>query len=309
MRISLAETSRLLNEGRVVAVPTETVYGLAASLANLSAIEQIYSLKGRPSSNPLIVHVADPAQVNEYLSQDVPDFQKLAEAFWPGPMTLVLPIDPVRIPEAVRAGLPTAAFRVPSHPLIFRLLALTGPLVMPSANLSGRPSSTCAEHVEMDFGSDFPILDGGACSCGVESTILAFDKGQWKIARQGVLSPQAFEAVLGYVPSFAEQASSKPLCPGQLFRHYSPKARLHLLDAIPKDLEGAVIGFSCREYPSSTRVIPLGPLSAPEKIAENLYAALRQLDAENISTAWVDFNFPCNGILATVAERLKRAAS
>src|SRR5262245_4612508 len=142
MHISLEEAASALKSGLVVAVPTETVYGLAASIDFPDAIEDIFRLKGRPSNNPLIVHVASAKEIAFYVTQQPPQFLKLASAFWPGPLTVVLPVDQVRIPSVARAGLPTAAFRVPNHPLTRELLEITGPLVMPSANLSGKPSAT-----------------------------------------------------------------------------------------------------------------------------------------------------------------------
>lgn len=312
MRISLETASVLLKEGKVVAVPTETVYGLAACLSNEDAIRHIYTLKGRPANNPLIIHLPDVEQISAFCTQEIPNFLPLATAFWPGPMTLVIPIDYQSIPSIARAGLSTAAFRIPKHPGVRELIRCTGPLVMPSANLSGRPSSTCAEHIESDFGKNFPVYDGGKCTYGLESTILAYESGQWKIARQGALSQEMFAPALGYFPPIEGQtpsANTSPLCPGQLFRHYSPKAALHLLSHIPSDLKGVLLGFANRQYPATCRLISLGDLEHPYQIAEVLYAALRQLDEEKIEKAYVDMAFPCKGILATITERLSRAAS
>lgn len=161
MRISLQAAASALKSGQVVAVPTETVYGLAAALNSKIAVEDIFKLKSRPSDNPLIIHVNELDQI-ESLARALPeDFYLLASAFWPGPMTLVLPVNIDAVPSIARAGLPTAAFRIPRHPLALQLLALTGPLVMPSANISGSPSATSVEHVEADFGDNFPILEGG----------------------------------------------------------------------------------------------------------------------------------------------------
>jgi L-threonylcarbamoyladenylate synthase len=310
MRIPLIKASQLLLEGQVVAVPTETVYGLAASLMQSKAINQVFTLKGRPANNPLIIHVADFIQIISFIKPSIPNLESLATNFWPGPLTLVLPINPELIPSKARAGLPTAAFRVPSHALTRQLLTLTGPLVMPSANLSGSPSSTRAEHVEADFGQDFPVLDGGPCECGVESTILYFDDGKWKIIRQGALSAEDFSKVLDYTPRVEKLNPAKaPLCPGQLYRHYAPQAKLIPTRSFDPHMQGIIVGFTDRPYPQNCRLISLGSLDQPQQIAENLYAVLRQLDKENIQTAWLDMNFPEEGILATVAERLRKAAS
>jgi L-threonylcarbamoyladenylate synthase len=308
MRISLKEAADLILTGKVAAVPTETVYGLAASMDKPEAIEYIYALKGRPSNNPLIVHLSEPNQILMYSTKEIPHFQRLANAFWPGPLTLVVNVDQEKIPSRIRAGLSTAAFRIPKHPLARDLIKLTGPLVMPSANLSGKPSSTRPEHIEADFGSSFPVLDGGHSSKGLESTILAYSQDQWQIVREGALSVQDFALVLGYTPMIADVPSEKPLCPGQLHRHYSPKAQLHLMKNFASDLKGVIIGFSDRTYPAMCRLISLGPLSEPKTIAENLYAILRQIDEEELQAVYVDTSFSPEGLLSTIAERLRRAA-
>lgn len=309
MRISLEEAANLLNSGKVVAVPTETVYGLAASLKYPQAIQEIYTLKGRPSNNPLIIHVAQVKEIYFYLQDDI-NLDALADVFWPGPMTLALPVKTHLIPSIVRADLPTAAFRIPAHPLAQKLLHLTGPLVMPSANLSGRPSSTQRSHIENDFGVSFPILDGGGCDKGLESTILLHRLGKWEIIRQGALSPEDFQSTLGYIPLVQNiTPGEKPLCPGQMYRHYAPKAKLKLLNSCKDLTQGTVIGFSDRSYPSKCLLFALGPLSQPDLIASNLYAILRKIDEEGCSEVYVDMDFLQTGILATLAERLYKAAS
>lgn len=307
MRISVQEAGALLKRGDVVAVPTETVYGLAASLSHEAAISRIFSLKGRPADNPLIIHLEDAKEIKRYALEVAEDYERLAKAFWPGPMTLVIPVIPEKVPSIVRAGLPTAAFRVPAHPLTRELLGLTGPLVMPSANLSGRPSSTCVEHVEEDFGKEFPVLDGGECLQGVESTILMFRDGKWAIIRLGVLSPEIFEDVLGFVPEVKGNEEGKsPICPGQLYRHYAPKAKLRL-SGVPQSGD-VIIGFSDRHYPEGCRVLALGVSSDPIEAAHRLYAVLRQLDEEDIEQAWIDMSFPREGLWLTLRERLQKAA-
>jgi len=307
MRISLEQAAGYLKSGDVVALPTETVYGLAACLDYPSAIEKIFALKGRPLANPLIIHVADCSAIDAYALEFPPQFELLGQAFWPGSLTLILSVSS-KVPEVVRAGLPTAGFRVPAHDLTHSLLKMTGPLVMPSANLSGRPSATSPEHVEEDFGIGFPVLDGGICSKGVESTILLFHEIEWVIVRLGALAPEAFEPILGYKPRFVQKnVGSPPLCPGQYYRHYAPHARLLLK---PSDLPSAsfVIGFKERKYPHGKRIIHLASITDPEGAAENLYKSLRQLDIEKAEDAWVDMDFPREGLWQTIAERLSRAA-
>jgi L-threonylcarbamoyladenylate synthase len=308
MRISLSQAIQTLQEGQVVAVPTETVYGLAACLNQPAAIAQIFNLKRRPLANPLIIHVADVQDIACYATAFPPDFEKLAHDFWPGALTCILPIQEVKVPSLVRAGLPTAGFRVPVPQVTRDLLQATGPLVMPSANLSGRPSATRPEHIEEDFGLDFPVLDGGVCVHGLESTILLYQDNEWGIVRLGVLAPNRFESVLGYTPRLIKRKlAEQPVCPGQLFRHYSPRAQLVLGDPVGLIEAPFILGFKERHYPVDKRVIVLGSLFNPEEVAENLYQALRQLDQEGASQAWVDMDFPQTGLWQTIAERLLRA--
>lgn len=309
MRISVQEAIDNLQKGQVIAIPTETVYGLAASLACPDAIKQIFALKNRPPANPLIIHVSDLSQLIPLAANFPPHFHALAQAFWPGPLTMILPIQPDRVDSHVRAGLETAGFRMPHHPLALKVLEATGPLVMPSANLSGRPSATEPAHVEADFGITFPVLDGGSCSKGLESTILYFRSPEWIILRLGALGPEAFQSVLGYQPLIQtkETLQSQPLCPGQLFRHYAPKAKLLLGDSSRMSQADCILGFSERQYPASQKQWMMGSLACPEEVAKNLYRLLRQLDQEHIQVAWIDMDFPKQGIWLTIAERLQRA--
>lgn len=311
MRVTLEQACDLLKSGLVIAVPTETVYGLAASIDFPHAIEDIFRLKGRPADNPLIVHAAASSEISEYIKEKPPQYEELAASFWPGPMTLVLPVLEEKIPSVARAGLSTAAFRIPFHPLTLQLLQKTGPLVMPSANLSGKPSATSAQHVENDFGSGFSVLDGGSCQKGVESTILCWKDSEWTIIRLGALSPEAFEGVLGYLPRVkvgGEGQKERPLCPGQLYRHYAPQAKLILLNSIPTAMEGVLVGFSGRSYPEGCRLYSLGSSENPEAAAHELYAVLRQLDADGIQEAAVDMDFPDKGLWLTLRERLQKAS-
>lgn len=306
MRISVEEAAKLLISGKVVGVPTETVYGLAACVANEFAVADIYALKGRPANNPLIIHLSHFEQIYPYLKEIPPHFEVLAKNFWPGSLTLVLPIKEGEVPMAVRAGLSTAAFRIPKHELARRLIELTGPLVMPSANLSGSPSSTTYEHVESDFGEHFPVLDGGPCHRGVESTILYWqnEEKNWKLARLGAIAPESFKCILGDVP-VGVKVEQAPLCPGQLYRHYAPKA---ILKRISDDIQGVVIGFDDRDYGEGGRLLSLGNSNDPETAINRLYAILRRLDQESVTEAYVDMNFPEIGLWMTLRERLEKAA-
>lgn len=307
MLINLNQACTRLSQGGVVALPTETVYGLAASLKHEEAISQIFTLKGRPANNPLIIHVADVEQMEPFVSFFPPDFTKLATNLWPGPLTLVLPIHEAQVPHVVRAGLPTAAFRIPSHSYTRQVIQSVGPLVMPSANLSGRPSATQAKHVESDFGEHFPVLDGGACVSGLESTILYFIEDQWKIVRLGSISPETLSCILNYEPPIYLNAA-KPLCPGQMYRHYAPKAKLYIDSAKTPNSIGTVLGFSDRNYPNCT-LFSMGHSHNPQEVAENLYGVLRSLDDAHVQEIWVDNDFPQNGLWLTILERLTRACS
>lgn len=306
MRVNVNEAAQILLSGGNVAVPTETVYGLAALMENKQAVDRIFDLKKRPKENPLIIHIGTIDMVST-LSGAIPDsFFSLASAFWPGPLAMAIPVDPLKIPEAVRAGLPTACFRMPSHPLALELIKKSGPLVMPSANLSGRPSPTTPDAVEEDFGLEFPVLYGGQCQKGVESTILIWQDGRWRLGRLGALALEKVAPLIGYLPLESE-SKDKPLCPGQKWRHYAPKAKLIIGRSVPPKAQ-AVIGFEGRSYPEDSIFLSLGSLDHPEEAAFRLYAALRELDRRGISEAFVDTDFPEDGLWRTLRERLLKAA-
>ncbi len=308
MKINIKEAKSLLLSGKVVAIPTETVYGLAALATNLDAVRAIFALKGRPSHNPLILHIAKPEECLHYAASIPSGLESLMAAFWPGPLTLVLPIKEELVLPEIRANLKTAAFRMPKHELALSLLNEVSPLVAPSANLSGAPSSTRREHVEADFGKGFPVLDGGRSLHGLESTILVYSNERWQIARLGAISQERLKEVLGYIPEIVEANAEKPICPGQLLAHYAPKARL-ILSTDSQNILPAVIGFGDRLYPHAKKVFLLSEKCDANEAAHRLYTILRQLDQENIQEAWVDMQFPETGLWKTVRERLSRAAS
>lgn len=307
MKITNLKAKELLLSGQVVAIPTETVYGLAASIHEPRAIDEIFRLKGRPSHNPLIVHVAKPADCLQFAVDPPKGLESLLDDFWPGPLTVVIPACEKRILPQIRANLATCAFRMPNHDLTLALLDEAGPVVAPSANLSGTPSATRREHVEKDFGSDFPVLDGGICQHGLESTIVVFQNGVWQIARLGAYSQEDLAKSLGYLPQIATHSQNAPICPGQLLAHYAPKARL-LFSKASEDHPN-VVGFTDRHYPSAKRLFLLGSSTDPSEVANSLYNILRQLDQEQIDEAWVDNDFADSGIWKTIKERLNRAAS
>lgn len=196
MRINLSKARALLLQGSVVAVPTETVYGMAASLKHLQAIEQIFSLKKRPLEKPLPILIGNIHQLSPLISGLPQGAEELIRIFWPGPLTLVLPANKKVVPDQVRAGLPAVGVRMPDHSLTTALLQEVGPVVATSVNLSGEPSITCAEDIERDFGKDFPVLDDGPSSLGQESTVAAWTKSGWEILREGAISAEKIEASL-----------------------------------------------------------------------------------------------------------------
>lgn len=309
MRVPLEDAATIILSGGVVAVPTETVYGLAASCSDRDAIKQVFALKGRPSNNPLITHINDISVLNTLVKEFPPHFKGLAEAFWPGSLTMVLPIHDNALDASITAGLKTAAFRVPDHPLAQKLIDKTGPIVMPSANLSGRPSSTEPDHIEDDFGIDFPVIDGGMCQKGIESTVLIYKDSYWEIGRLGGISAEDISKVIGYLPKHPQNTqSTAPLCPGQLYRHYAPKATLYTDKEIPSHCEVA-LGYTQREYAINIPTKLLGSIHSPEEVAHNLYHVLREIDRESIQHAWIDTDIPTNGLWKSIRERILKAAS
>jgi len=225
----------LLKRGEVVAFPTETVYGLGADAWNPGAIRKVFETKGRPADNPLIVHVASKTMVQAFAADVPAKAGKLMDAFWPGPLTLIFRKKP-EVLDFITAGLDTVALRMPDHPLALQLIEAAGPLVAPSANTSGRPSPTQARHVREDFGPDFPVVDGGACRIGLESTLPNVSEEPFEIFRPGYVSRQALEKVLGrrvneHKPSPSEE---KPRSPGMKYSHYSPEAQVRWMDADEK---------------------------------------------------------------------------
>ncbi len=273
---AIEAAARLLCSGRLVAFPTETVYGLGADAFDAEAIARVYVAKGRPSDNPLIVHLADPSQIERCGRSDA-RVRALAAAFMPGPLTLVIAARD-EVPLTARAGLPTVAVRVPDHPVARALLGITGPLVAPSANRSGRPSPTTAAHVMADLGGRIAgILDGGACRVGIESTVVDLSGGEPAILRPGATTPEAIAAVLGAMPVIAQEGDRRTVAsPGTRHRHYAPEVpvRLELSRHIPVVDVHTVVLTTERHAAKFTgaRVRLLK--------AETLYAELRRAESE-----------------------------
>jgi L-threonylcarbamoyladenylate synthase len=299
---AIATAVQLLRAGRLVALPTETVYGLAARADSAEAVAAIYRAKGRPDFNPLIVHVADLAGAEQLAIFD-DHARRLVARFWPGPLTMVLPLrDGAPVAPAVTAGLPTIALRMPAHPVMQAVLAATGlPLAAPSANRSGGVSPSAAEHVAASLGDTVPlVLDGGPCARGVESTIAALrPDGSWQLLRPGPIPQEAIALLCG--PPSAGGVSGIE-APGQLVSHYSPGKPLRL-NAVQAEADEYLIGFGSvpGDFCLSTR-------ADPEDAAALLYAALHSAAASprpRIAVAGI----PDDGIGAAINDRLRRAAA
>lgn len=302
-----------LIEGDIIALPTETVYGLAANIFQDSAVEKIFKIKKRPAYNPLIVHIASPT-ILEHVAKKIPSkAQELANAFWPGPLTLVLEKQD-QIPNRITAGKSTVAIRVPNHPLALKLLnSLDFPLAAPSANPFGYLSPTSAEHVAYYFKKELNfILDGGPCSLGIESTIIGFENERPVLYRHGAIALEEIEKVIGPI-QVKNKSNNKPSAPGMLCRHYAPKTKIQITDDISQviklnnDKKIGVLSF--KKFINSNSDIHQEILSISgnlEESAKNLYASLHRLDRMNLDLIITSF-IPEKGLGKTINDRLKRA--
>ncbi len=299
---SIAAAAQLLHAGQIVAIPTETVYGLAADAQNAEAVAHIYAAKGRPDFNPLIVHVRD-RKAAEKLGLFNATAQVLADAFWPGPLTLVLPLKQgAPVARAVTAGLPTIAIRFPNHPVIQALLLKSDlSLAAPSANRSGAISPTRADHVLKGLGGAVPmILDGGPCSAGLESTIVAVRDDGWQVLRPGPVSATLIEQTLGYPPLSVPMSAIE--APGQMASHYAPSKPVRLNVTVPEKGE-YLIGFGA--IAGDVNLSATGDLA---QAAANLFEALHNADA-SLATAIAVAPIPHEGIGIAINDRLSRAAA
>lgn len=298
----VAAAARLLRAGSLVALPTETVYGLAARADSSAAVAQIYQAKGRPDFNPLIVHVPDLAAAEQIARFDK-RARQLAQAFWPGALTMVLPLrEEAGIAPAVTAGLPTIALRCPAHPAMRAVLEAAGlPLAAPSANRSGGVSPSRAEHVAASLGEAVGlVLDGGACAAGIESTIVVLREDGWEVLRPGPVTAQQIAAVLG--KERLGKGTGQIEAPGQLASHYSPGKPVRL-NAQTAEQDEFVIGFG-----SIVGDVSLSPSGNMAEAASRLYDCLhsaRQAPQPRIAVAPV----PEEGIGVAINDRLRRAAA
>lgn len=311
--------AQLIRAGKLVAFPTETVYGLGANALDPEAVERIYEAKGRPHSSPIIVHVYDLEMVRRVVAEWPETAQKLAKAFWPGPLTLVLP-KTVAIPDVVTAGLPTVGVRMPAHPIAWHLVRVSEvPIAAPSANRFTHVSPTTAEHVRQSLGDrvDY-ILDGGPCRVGIESTVLTLAEGVPRILRPGGVSRTQIEAVIGAVAypiretgfpgrDSVDSSGAAHLSPGQHPRHYSPKTRLILVEAGTVPMQGRGAYLQINEPPRGVVTKVVGMPSDAEGYAAKLYLVLHALDAHGYD--WIAVESPPATVeWEAVRDRLRRAA-
>ena len=311
---AVAAAARRLADGGLVAFATETVYGLGARADSDSAVAAIFAAKGRPAEHPLIVHVAGLAQAALFASRLPPAALRLAQAFWPGPVTLIVPRAPGQA-TAAAGGQPSIGLRCPAHPVAQALLHAASALgvagvAAPSDNRFGRISPTCAAHVVAEFGPGLWVLDGGDCALGIESTIIDLSRGPPVLLRPGVLGRAALEAVLGE-PLRAPDGQS-PRAPGTLASHYAPTARLrlwpadvlHAMAAVPP----GVAVYSRRADLASLGQRARRMADNPAAVAHELFAVLRALDSDGCTEIWVE-QPPDDPAWEGVADRLRRAAT
>ena len=313
----LKKAIAFLNTNELVAIPTETVYGLAANGIQTEAIQKIFHVKNRPANNPLILHFPNLPSIIPFTGPLQDDALKLAKAFWPGPLTLLLPKTD-KVPEIITAGNTRVAVRIPAHPLTRELLEkIPYPLAAPSANPSGYISPTLPEHVEKQLGNYIPlILDGGACTRGIESTILGWNEDQWPIIyRSGSITAKDIEKVLDKKPLVADAKIKTLEAPGMLTSHYSPQTPTLVTD----DIKGAAARYSDKkigiiygmqklDVEVAFKEITLSETGSFEEIAQNLYKSMHEMDHSGIDILIIE-KIPEEGMGKAINDRLSRASS
>lgn len=310
------QAKHLLKSGQLVAIPTETVYGLAGNALSPEAVALIFETKNRPSFDPLILHTASMDRVRDFVSSFPEKLKILAEIFWPGPLTLLLPRKSI-VPDLVTSGLDRVAVRVPNHPLTLALLeSLDFPLAAPSANPFGYISPTRPEHVEAQLGEKISyILDGGACDVGLESTIVGLEEGEIVVYRLGGLEISVIEKLVGQV-KIKDHSSSNPSAPGQLDSHYAPRKpfvlgnlKVMVSENLANKIDFAVLSFA-DFFPeiAPESQIALSPERNLHEAAKNLFSAMRMLDGGS-STVILAELLPEEGLGRAINDRLRRASS
>ncbi len=301
----------LLKKGEIVAFPTETVYGLGGDARNPSAIRKIFEQKKRPADNPLIVHIASVRMAESFANTISEDAKKLMQHFWPGPLTLIFPKKP-EVLDIITAGLDTVALRWPRHPLSQELIAQAGPLVAPSANTSGKPSPTKAEHVREDFGEDFPVIDAGETDIGLESTVLDTSTDLFQIFRPGAVSAEQIEEVIGKKISTAEPSkkTEKSRSPGTKYTHYAPRARVQWLEGSPQKNQDILYLLHSLDFNTQAENI-VHYEGNYRRMAHELYDRFRQADHEGYTAIAIE-PFPeelQHDLVAALQNRIQKALS
>ncbi len=304
----LSKYIQLIKSGEVVAFPTETVYGLGADAWNPTAIQKVFEVKGRPSDNPLIVHISDSEQVSDFASEIPDTARKLMDAFWPGPLSMVLKKKP-EVLDAVTAGLNTVAIRMPDHHLALEFIAQTGPLVAPSANTSGKPSPTKAEHVRQDFGIDFPVIDGEASKIGLESTVIDLTQSIPAILRPGSISRKQIEEALGTeVEESFFHHTEKPRSPGQKYSHYKPNAEVRWLKEGEEPTSPTSLYLLISGSHSGSNIVDYN--DDLNRLASELYDRFRQADIEGFNEVVIElFTDNEKGISSALLNRIRKSLS
>ena len=308
---ALTRGAKIIRAGGVVAFPTETVYGLGADAFNAEAVARIFEIKGRPRFDPLIVHVGDIGTARSVSAEFPPQAVRLAERFWPGPLTLILPKKRI-IPGIVTAGMPTVALRMPAHPAALELIHRAGkPIAAPSANPFGRISPTTAEHVLEQLGDSADlIIDGGRCTVGVESTIVSLTGERPLLLRAGGTPAEEIEEVLGPLDS-PVHSSGPPESPGRLDSHYAPKTPFYLRSEAPSLPGSCRTGLLTFREPDGAEVYAAVEVLSKEgslrEAAANLFAAMHRLDAMDLDAILAD-PLPEEGLGRAVNDRLRRAS-
>ena len=316
---------QILQTGGLVAFPTETVYGLGANALNPEAAKKIYAAKGRPSDNPLIIHISEINAI-ERIIEDFPEkARKIAAEFWPGPLTMVLRKSE-QVPMETTGGLTTVAIRMPENSIAKEIIKSGGGYIAaPSANSSGKPSPTCAEHVQEDLsGKIDAIVDGGEVRLGVESTILDMTQNQPVILRPGMITKEMIENVIGEVEVATAREDDRPKAPGMKYRHYAPKGEMVIVKGIKEEEvqaiqkltlekveQGRTVGILASEENAdcySNGIVKVaGSVQKQEEVAKNLYALLRMFDKENVEFIFSE-SFSYEGVGTAIMNRLEKAA-
>lgn len=302
MIINIIAAKDHLRHGELVAVPTDTVYGIAADMYNQQSILRLYSLKNRKSKKPLVIQLAQSSDLSKYLNFIPFDLDKITQRFWPGALTLVLPVKEEMVPGFIRAHLPTAAFRVANNDILRTLIGDYGPLAISSANPSGGKELNTADEVEDTFGKDFPVLHGDTdVGTGVASTVLAYVDASWVILRKGSLLLKDLCQVIGYNPPVVSSIDYEN-------KSYTISPQLHCIERPYDGSIKVVVGFEGRQYPQAEKVISLGDISKPGDVKKAIIKTMHLIQSERHPHVWVDMNFPKTGLMKEVARILERSS-